>query len=702
MFSRKRPKRVSFADAADPAARIAQPDFSAATDGGPARPVSFARADSAAPMTPEEMWERLGKTAWNQAWNLLAKKRLKDILPTDTTSEWKWINDLRQCSTGGHQNEVFVGLRHPTTQPLLVPREVFQRHGYILGASGFGKTSHALAQLLIQLAEPYEWNGKAKQPTAVMIVDLKPGGDPFLRALAEEVAREQHRKFRFFSTDPAFQSVQFDPFAMLRATPYLVERAEMLIKAFSLVYTEGYGSDFFTAEQRTTLIEIIHEENPDTFQKLVDLVESRTSGGSGNKDARGLYSAISGMQYALHVNVESKPVDPEQQIDFDRFLENGEVLYVHLDSRGNHLLSRDIGKLMLFSLLKAATERLKRRETRQAFVLIDEFQRLAARNVVEMLEDARSAGVGFVLAHQSSSALKTRDADLYGMLFENCSFKQCLTLEDVRVVELFKLLSGRVIERTHGGATTETKGHEESNATSTGTSTSRSTMAGTSGETGYLATQWSEALSSGETTSHGTTVSQGRSNSKSETSSWQDQLVARLTPEMIVDVNDKDLLSLVHVKGGSRGLTPTGGIPVLVQGLYPVPENAYKVMSDAPWPMDPAPDYLERARPALPAAKVDEVVAAKPDPARAPRRKRAGASREKRNELQQRLTPVYERLRDGMLGEFVSVETLGRRHGVSAERILELARVLGHPVNGRGDLLRPDHVAEIERLLRSV
>lgn len=701
MFSRKRPKRVSFADAPDPAARMKQPDFSAATDGGPARPISFAHANGDGAMSAEEMWVRLG----DKAWDLLKRKRAKDIFPEDAASEFRRIVELRRRSSGKHRNEVFVGLRHPENEPLLVPREVFQRHGYVLGGSGFGKTSYALAQLLIQLAEPYKWVGNRRaQPTGVMIIDLKPGGDPFLRALAEQVAYDRERTFRFFSSDPTYQSVQFDPFAMLRATPYLVERAELLIKAFSLVYAEGYGSDFFTAEQRTLLTEIIHEDNPDTFQKLINMVAHRTSGDKGNKDARGLYSAISGLQYALHVNVESKPVDPEEQIDFDRFLDKGEILYVHLDSRGTYLLGRDIGKLMLFSLLKAATERLKRRETRQAFVLIDEFQRLAARNVVEMLEDARSAGVGFVLAHQSSSALKTRDTDLYGTLFENCSFKQCLTLEDARVIDLFKLISGRVIEKKEGGATTEGEAHERGSSRSSGEAISSSWSSGTSGMTGYEADKWSKSESRGDTTSTGRGTSEGHTTSKSTTASWQNELVARLTPEMIVEVNNTELLSLVHVKGGSDGATPTDGVPVLVQGLYPVSKGEYQAMSLRPWPAKQLSEaeWLGRARPSFGRETVDLIGSSAPPSPHAPRRKREGASRELRNELQQRLTPLYERLREGMLGEFVSVEALSRRHGVPIEKILEIARVLEHPVSGPSDLLRPDHAAEVERLLRSV
>ena len=212
---------------------------------------------------------------------------------------------------------------------------------------------------------------------------------------------------------------------------------------------------------------------------------------------------------------------------------------------------------------------------------------LAARSVVEMLEDARAAGVGFVLSHQSSSSLKTRDADLYGILFENCSFKQCLTLEDPRVIDLFREIAGRKSERRLGGSTAQSYGTSESRTHS------HSHQSGFShgGEdhsllwgTSQLDPRWSEGQSFGE--SSGQHVHRGQS----ETQSWREEMVSALTPEMITSVNDTELLSLVHVKGvADKSRTQTDGFPMLVQGLFPLPKTHADAWLAEKWRLKPAP-----------------------------------------------------------------------------------------------------------------
>lgn len=706
MFWPKKRREIDLSGVTPDQLGIPHVDFEGVSAGGEARPVDMHVPGNGVPMDWEEAWLRMGEGAWD----ILDTKRMRDLAPKNGICEFERYRELIRRAGGERKKEVFIGVRHPVPTPLFVPREVFQRHSYILGATGFGKTSHAIAQLLIQLSEPYEWmksrkagDAAAEQRASILIIDMKPTGDTFLRALAEDQARDQGRKFRFFSTAPDLKSVQFDPFTLLRLTPYPLERVEMLLKAFSLIYPEGYGSDFFTNEQRRVLTQVMYESRPRNFTEFVNFVRE-TVNKTGNTDARGLYSALVGIQRALHLNTDSVAVPPDEELDFDRFLQDGEIAYVHLDSRGTYMLGRDVGKLMLFTLLKIATERYKRRETRQAFVFIDEFQRLAAANIVEMLEDARSAGVAFVLAHQSAAALETRDRDLYASLFENCSFKQCLTLENQRVIDLFTLISGQTTERVKGGSKGWSSGSQSMNSWSKG-SLSGSSKGHSVASDGSFSDMTSTSESTTDSAGGGTSRSDGTSGSET----WEDTLRPGLTPELIAAVNNVDLLSLVHVKGATKGVTPTGGVPVLVQGLHPVSEPEYIDLSDRAWPTVPVSEaeYFARERPTFPQEDVDAVAAGarrgrKPRRgADGPRPERAGASTELRNTLEQRLRPLYEKLKPGMLGEFVSVEALSRRNGISVEQVRQLAATLELPVDAQTTQMRADHVATLERHLRS-
>lgn len=508
---------------------------------------------------------------------MLQRRPIGKLFPKDTKSEFERYIEVLERSSPRYRQEVFIGLEPETNRPLFVPRKVFNHHSYILGATGSGKTTQALAQLLIQLEWAYDdTKGDHHPPPPMMIIDLKQNGDRYLRALAERIARVRGQKLRFFSIDPEYESLQFDPLYCLRSIKYPIKLLETLMKAFGLIYPEGYGSDFFTAQQRTQLMEILLTNRPTTMNELIEYMRNATRPKGGNTDARGLYSAMAVMGQSAHIRADGAPIDPDQLIDFERFFEQREIVYAHLDSRSMHLLSRDVGRLLLFSLLETASQREKQQQKTQAFVAIDEFHRLAASNVVEMLEDARSAGVGFLLAHQSSSSLKTRDSDFYGILFENCSFKQCLTLEDPRVIELFQTIAGRTVEIRRGESTTETKGTSENKGWTNSLSSSRSVGQNTQGSTSGSTWGATTGETGGTSKSHGVGMTESR----------REEMVSGLTPEMITEVNDVPLLSLVHVKGvGEQGLTPTRGIPIRVQGLYPVTESVAIEMMKAAWPL---------------------------------------------------------------------------------------------------------------------
>ncbi len=686
---RKKANRVDFStiDLASP--ERTSVDWRSLADGAPVE-VSLDGIRPPPVLSREAAWRYLGESGWD----LLANRPMSALWPNDTLAPFQRYVELLRRSPN-YRSEFFIGLRHGTHQPMFMPRKVLKHHGYILGASGSGKTSEAIAQILIQLPEPFDWLRRGRYERApILIIDMKPNGDRYLRALAECVAAEWNRPFRFFSNKPEYVSLKFDPFYCLRAVGYPLQLAETLLKSFSMIYPEGYGSDFFTAEQRVELQKNLYEQRPSTLQSLIDCIGNATRGVSGNKDARGLYSALAPLGMAMNVIADGSAIPDDDRIDFDRFFDEQEILYVHLDSRGTYLLSRDIGRLLLFALLETASQRERLGQKRQSFAIIDEFHRLAAHNVVEMLEDARGSGVGLILAHQSSSSLRSRDADMYGILFENCSFKQCLTLEDPRVIDLLRLISGRQREIRHGGFESETQGSTYSRGTS---DSSYSSTSESSTYDGWGRSSTTSGAAYGRSSGH----NYGEAYSKGVTrgSTWKEEMVPGLTPEMIVEVNANNLLSLIHIKGFARvGHTPTGGVPTLVQGLYPLTEKMAEEFEDRSWPSRTVDreEYYGHARPRV----SEEVVQAAQQTAEAndaPSRTRDDGLR---RQLEDRIRGLAERLAGQMVGEMTSVQRLARRRNVGVAQILEIARGLNIQVAKREDLLKPTEVDAIEEQLK--
>jgi len=700
VFWRKRIKRLDLSKVAiEPTAKLYLRHTTLATSPVP-KLFPFAR-------NKQRDWVALGE----KAWHVLQRKRMHEIFPGQSPSEFRRYHKLLKRSGGRFRDEIFAGLRPVSSKgpagenvgpeevhylPFFVPRFVFERHGYILGGTGSGKTAHALAQILIQLAEGYEGADGPHDPPPILIIDLKQNGDRYLRALAERIARARHQPLRFFSNDADYESLLFDPLRAFRSVGDPIKLLETLLKAFGLTYPEGYGSDFFTAEQRVQLMQILHRPRTGrlTMDQLIEAIDRATRGRSANADARGLYSAMAALGKAAHVHTSGANIADEKLIDFERFIDNREVLYIHLDSRSLGLLSRDLGRLMLFSLLEAASQREKRGEKRQCFVAIDEFHRLAARNVVEMLEDARACGVGFLLCHQSSSSLKTRDSDLYGVLFENCSFKQCLTLEDPRVIELFQAISGRKSERRLGGSTSETFG-DSSSYTNT---SSRETKDGHGSGGGAFTSMSSFGRS------FGTSRGASQTHSTSETSSWREEMVDALTPEMVVAVNDTELLSLMHVKGvGATSLTPTGGIPTIVQGLFPFHRARAEKWYAKKWPLKALDG--EGGRPSDPdSAAASQATTQSPKRIEfktATNKKRPSDIRNEKLELTKKIQTLGNRLADGMIPEVLSFEQFMRNHQVTLSDAGRYAALAGVDVSNRHRKLKPGEIAAILRAMNA-
>lgn len=659
------------------------------------------------PVDVATKFDRLGP----RAWELLNLRRMRAWFPDESIPEFRRYHKLAK-RTPDLSHELFIGLDAESSRPIFVPRHVLNHHAYVLGATGSGKTSQAVAQLLLQLGEPRpSYDHRSASP--ILIIDCKQEGDRYLRSLATMLSRMRGSTLRFFSNDSDYESLYFDPIEELRSSYDPIKFLETLLNAFGMIYPEGYGSDFFTAEQRTQLMEILVEKKPVTMDNLISFIKSATRDKDGNRDARGLYSAMASLGKAHHIRADGKQLPADQLLDLKRFIGEREILYVHLNTRAVPMLSRDVGRLLLYSLIEVAERRIKAgEESVQIYVAIDEFHRLAASNIVEMLNQARSAGISFILSHQTSSSLKTRDADLYGTLFQNCHFKQCLTLEDPRVIDLFTLIAGRKREIRHGGATALSTGTSEARARSWSDSKGFSYSA-------FLSLGWFGRLywdpRTSETRSDGGTETTSTKTGRTDTDTWREEMVPGLTPEMITQVNAKNLLSLVHVKQeGDDCITPLHGIPTLVQGLYPFSRRRAERMQKIPWPLGlgwnqrESRDRIADLRSLLPVpGAVDPKQKAKgPERSSRPKKKKSDRRNQaEKSKLEARHRSMLESLSSEMLPQKVNVERFASRHGITVKETLKHLEVLADEldlnVSDEKSVMSPGLVLRLRRRLKN-
>jgi hypothetical protein len=183
--------------------------------------------------------------------------------------------------------------------------------------------------------------------------------------------------------------------------------------------------------------------------------------------------------------------------------------------------------------LTAAIDRQRAGEPhQQAYLVIDEFQRLAGDNFRIILEQARSFGVAAILANQTQADLQTPDGDLRPTVRTNTRLKLYFSVSDP--AEVRQLMES-------------------------------------SGEELALMRSWS-----GSVTPIGPpagVVLQG----------WNEIVKPRLTRNDIISASDHPLHAIAHISRGS-GYTQYGGLPLPVRSTWPIDVATYKRRSAAPWP----------------------------------------------------------------------------------------------------------------------
>lgn len=175
----------------------------------------------------------------------------------------------------------------------------------------------------------------------------------------------------------------------------------------------------------------------DLYNRLKELYDERRA---DFRDAFELLSVTQSLTYYPQLET-TKQEDKylNDTIQMDRVLEDREVVYFWLPSALESSTVRTVAQLALFGLRNAAQDR-QGKDFRQAYLFIDECQKLASENFQEILQQARSAGIAVILANQSVSDLKTPDCDLRATVQTNTRAKLFFSVsepDDIRNLATF-------------------------------------------------------------------------------------------------------------------------------------------------------------------------------------------------------------------------------------------------------------------------
>lgn len=311
---------------------------------------------------------------------------------------------------------------HNTVTPIGLTEAERERHQYVIGGTGSGKTTmlqyqivqdicsgkgvavidpHGdMAETILQHVPPerlgdviYFNPDDLDYPIGLNLLELTPGldGSELMREkdLITESVVSIFRKI-FSDEDSGGHRIEY----ILRNTiqTALTQENPTLFTVFDLLNDPKYRCSVVKNLDDTNLINFWKNE----FGKAGDMQKVKMSAGITAKIGRFLFSA----------SARQILEQPKSTIDFDDIINSGKVLICKL-SKG--LLGEDtselfgitvLAKLQLASLRRA---RLKQAERRTFYLYVDEFQNFATTSFVQMLSESRKYRVFMIMAEQSTS-----------------------------------------------------------------------------------------------------------------------------------------------------------------------------------------------------------------------------------------------------------------------------------------------------------
>ncbi len=450
-------------------------------------------------------------------------------------STWtQTVGQIRRSPNSIERDSLFMGKVASDQSPVLVPTKVFNEHAHFLGDSGSGKTARGLAPVIEQVF--------GRGDASVMLLDLKADSQELLQTLFESAKQAESKpEVRYFSPRDDQATFGFNPF-QLECWSCLndLQKTDVLCGALGLSYGTDYGEGYFSSANASVLYATVSAfPNVQTFAELrqrLDFVISQpashgldTKSRDAGNHVRMLVTRLATIK-ALNVTSEKKSLKDvaDAMIDPSRLFTRPEAHFFSLSSSLGPSSSPEIARFATFMLLTAAT--LAKR-TVPVYLVIDEFQRMASRNLDYLLQLARSMGVSVILANQSMQDLKRYD--LTATLETNCRYRQWFAISGWEDQERLSKSSGETVDTLDSLSVTHSI-----NANGASDSTNFSTR----------------------------------------------QFVGpRLTNNDIKLISDDDRKSVMLINRGAD-YAQYGGMPVVIESPFHISMSEYERRRDEPWP----------------------------------------------------------------------------------------------------------------------
>ncbi len=446
----------------------------------------------------------------------------------DDTPWTQYVARLEEAEQQKEREHLWLGVHRDEDYPVLLDPAILREHSYFVGDSGSGKTALGITPLISQLIR--------RTDHGMVIIDLK--GDNALFQAAREESQNAGRTFKWFTNELGRSSYIFNPFSQHEGREHVSvnQVCETMLEALNLNHGEGYGRSYFSRVARRWLSSTLRTHpQVESFEELYEIA-SQPENFQDDKEAQDVFellSVIESLATFRQLNAEDgeEAVDDVQRngIYMPDVIAEGQVAYFWLPAAGETATVREIGKLALYALITSAYQQVREHgEAKQTYLVIDEFQRIASEGFKLILQQARSMGVGAILANQTSADLKTNDTDLRATVQTNTRFKWCFSATDLDQQKDIMTASGETIYHTRSWS-------------------------------------WKDGESVASSQSAG------------------EKLMPRITRNDVIRTSDDTFQSIVQVSRGS-GYTQLSGFSIPLVSSYHITEEVYARRNKEQWP----------------------------------------------------------------------------------------------------------------------
>jgi len=331
---------------------------------------------------------------------------------------------LKQSKNPWEERCIYKGLSYHHGYPVLLDTNLLFEHMHIVGPPGTGKTTLGLESDVIQLIH--------RNDGAVVVFDCK--GDPGFFQSVRHAAQRAGRVFKWFTNKPFRSTYVFNPWdqRLLRRLS-LPDILGLFMQSLNLHHGEDYGRAYFSILARTLFRRSILETVPSdtgsapadgakqrglfpkhdpihSFLDLHDVLMSLANDQEELRSARQLCFVVESLTDFVQLNMAPNRVPPGPALDSAIFMpdviRDKQVIYFYLVGAMDVASVAEIAKLALYSLLMAAIAYHDQHgEPPRVYSVWDEAQVMIAKNIENVLAQARSHGLACILAHQSMSQL---------------------------------------------------------------------------------------------------------------------------------------------------------------------------------------------------------------------------------------------------------------------------------------------------------